>query len=199
MKKVIILICGLFLMTSVASAQGVDDRAVIPVAVTLNSILRLNVVSGGNIEFNFNTLTDYSSGISNSDAYNTRFTVASSVDWQVEMYSEDASFIGTDAATGANTLSLNNVGYSITYDGSGAATDYNIPAESAVAALTATEAILVGKSATASNAGDVNKNSFIINWRCGTKEDDMNGLSILEQSVAADRYATNVFLILTAL
>jgi hypothetical protein len=198
MKKLFILLAAFVLMINVASSQGVDDRAVIPVAVTLNSILRLNVVSGGNIEFNFNTLQDYTLGIANTPAYNTAFTVASSVDWEVNMYSEDPTLIGTDDGTGGNTLTLDNIGYRVTKAGTGADTDYNIPSLSATVALSATETPIVGLGTT-SNAGDVLKNSFIINWRCGTQEAGMNGTSILGQSVAADRYATNVFLILTAL
>jgi hypothetical protein len=200
MKKIIILLAaGLFLITTTASAQGIDDRAVIPVAVTLNSILRLNVVSGGNIEFNFNTLADYANGINNSEAYDTKFTVASSVDWEVYIYSEESDMVGTDDESGANTLTLDNIGYQVTYDGTGDAANFDIPAEASASPLTDAEELLVGKAALISNAGDINSNAFIINWRCGTKEGTMNGQSILEQNVAADRYATNVFLILSPL
>ncbi len=197
MKKVIIFICGLFLMTSVASAQGVDDRAVIPVAVTLNSILRLNVVSGGNIEFNFNTLKDYTSGISNSDGYNTKFTVASSVNWEVVVYAEEAILTGTDNEGGVNTRPVDNIGYQVATTGTGAGTAYIIPSLSAVVALTSAETTLVGNGVD-SNAGDISQNAFTIQWRCGTSEGDMAATSILAQSVAPDRYATNVFISLIA-
>ncbi len=198
MKKFFILIAGVFFMLNIASGQGVDDRAVIPVSVTLNSILRLNVVSGGNIEFNFNTLADYTNGIANSPAYDTKFTVASSVNWEVRIYSEEADLIGTDDASGSNTLDLNNIGYQITYDGTGAPGNYTLPASGTTLSLTDAEVVLVGLGG-ASNAGDINANEFTINWRCGTQEGTMNGSSILQQSAAADRYATNVFLILNPL
>jgi hypothetical protein len=199
MKKVILFFVGLFLMANASFSQGVDDRAVIPVAVTLNSILRLNVVSGGNIEFNFNTLEQYTNGIWNSEAYNTKFTVASSVNWEVNIFAEDKDFIGTDDAGGLNVLPLDNVGYQITYDGTGAASDFNIPSLATAKPLDDSETTtLVGRQGATTNAGDVNQNAFIINWRCGTKEGDMNTTSILEQSLPADRYATNVFLILKA-
>ncbi len=199
MKKVIILLSGLFLITTTASAQGIDDRAVIPVAVTLNSILRLNVVSGGNIEFNFNTLADYANGIDNSEAYDTKFTIASSVDWEVYIYSEENNMVGTDDQSGGNTLTLDNIGYQVTYDGTGDAADFDIPALAAAFPLTDAESLLVGKAALVSNAGDIQRNAFVINWRCGTQEGGMINQSILEQNVAADRYATNVFLILSPL
>jgi hypothetical protein len=199
MKKLTILFIGLLLF-STASFSQVDDRAVIPVAVTLNSILRLNVVSGGNIEFNFNTLADYTNGKFNTEAYNTVITVASSVDWDIDIYAEDDELIGTDNESGINSMRLSNIGYSLGYEGSGAITDYNVPSREVddfVMAITQGGDILVGKGGD-SNAGDVTKNHFVIHWRCGTKEGTMWNESILQQSIPPDRYATNVFLVLRA-
>jgi hypothetical protein len=130
MKKLTLLIAGLILFTTTSFGQ-IDDRAVIPVAVTLNSILRLNVTSGGNIEFNFNTLDDYQNGIATSAAYQTKFNVASSVNWDVVMYSENANLIGTDiiedGTNTANTMSLDNIGYHVLSEGT-IGNDLNIPA-----------------------------------------------------------------------
>ncbi|MFW5706770.1 MAG: hypothetical protein ACOC12_02515 [Bacteroidota bacterium] len=204
MKKLILLLTGLFLMINVASSQGIDDRAVIPVSITLNSILRLNVTSGGNIEFNFNTLNDYENGIPSSAAYETRFNVASSVDWDVLMYSENANLVGTDIVTAggntANSMDLDNIGYHISHATLGdITTDYDTPSGDAAnpTPLTSDPATeLVGYNGALSNAGDINKNSFVIHWRCGTQEGTMRGETILSQGIAADRYSTNVFLIL---
>lgn len=198
MKKAIILLSGLFLMATTASAQGIDDRAVIPVAVTLNSILRLNVVSGGNVEFNFNTLNDYENGIQTNAAYQTKFNVASSVNWDVFMYSEDATLTGTDLIAAANTMDIDNIGYHVTSEGSGGA-NFDIPApdDAGTAALTnVANTLLVGYDGTNPNAGDISANNFTIHWRCGTGEGAMRAASILSQGIAADRYATNVFLVL---
>ncbi|MFP4605983.1 MAG: hypothetical protein ACLFNJ_11450, partial [Bacteroidales bacterium] len=89
MKKLIVLLLVVFFGVNLQSfSQAVDDRAVVPVSVTLNSILRLNVESGGNIEFNFNTLEQYENGISGidqDDQYSTKLTIASSVDWDLIM------------------------------------------------------------------------------------------------------------------
>lgn len=195
MKKLTFIFVGLFLMANVASSQGIDDRAVIPVAVTLNSILRLNVVSGGNIEFNFNTLADYTTGINNSEAYDTQFTVASSVDWEVMMFSEEDNLVGTDMADGSSTMLLANIGYRVSHTGSGVTGDlFAIPSLSATAALTNTEVGIVQNAGT--NAGDIGQNAFTIHWRCGVQQDAMHGESILQQNLSADRYATNVFLTL---
>ncbi len=202
MKKFIILLSGIFLFVNVASSQGIDDRAVIPVAVTLNSILRLNVTSGGNIEFNFNTLLDYEQGIPTSAAYQTKFNVASSVDWDVVMYSENTELIGTDDASGTgettNTMDLDFIGYHITSEGDlddNYTFSFNDPTEPGPLTSDASD-VLVGYDGTTSNAGDINRNNFTIHWECGTGNGTMNESNILTEGLAADRYATNVFLIL---
>jgi len=197
MKRLILPLLGLFMYANASYAQ-IDDRAVIPVAVTLNSILRLNVVSGGNIEFNFNTLADYQNGIINTANYNTVFNVASSIDYQVKMFAEDATLIGTDNVGTPNTLALNNIGYHVTTTST---TTLNIPANNPAApvGLNANiNTVLVGKQGANSNAGGIDNNSFTIHWQCGTTPGagTMASTSILAQQAAADRYATNVFLIL---
>ncbi len=197
MKKLLLLVLVSTVLSVNSFAQGIDDRAVIPVAVTLNSILRLNVTSGGNIEFNFNTLEEYENGIFTSAAYQTKFNVASSVNWEVNMYSENSELIGTDDATGSNTMDLDNIGYHITSDGGFSDLVFTSDDPGAPVPLNnIAGTVLVGYDGTNSNAGDINQNNFTIHWRCGTGEGTMNGGSILSQGIAADRYATNVFLIL---
>ncbi len=196
MKRIALLLAGSFLLiANVSFSQAIDDRTVVPVAVTLNSILRLNVVSGGNIEFNFNTLADYTSGINNSAAYDTKLTIASSVDWDLIMYAEDATLIGTDDATGGNTLPLDYIGYNISADGANDETLVAIPSFGTTRALSNAEIAIVGYDGTNSNAGDINANAYTIHWRCATGEGDSFG-NLLTEGAAADRYATNVFLIL---
>lgn len=199
MKRIVYLLTAFFILVSISpsKAQGIDDRAVIPVAVTLNSILRLTVTSGGNIEFNFNTLDDYQTGISTRAEYQTAFTVASSVNWNVFMYSENEDLIGTDIiGASANTMDLSNIGFHVTSEGTNS--DLNLLGDPAnpVPLESDESTILVGYDGTNSNAGDIQANSFIIHWECGTTRGTMNGTPILNQTVAADRYATNVFLVL---
>lgn len=196
MKKLTILFAGLFLCATASFGQAINDRAVIPVAINLNSILRLNVTSGGNIEFNFNTLADYTNGIENSAEYTTRFTVASSVDWDVYMYAEDANMTSTDVASGGPTLPVGYIGYRIISLGAPigefAITPGVVPLDSE------DDTILVGFNETNSNAGDINRNSFEIQWECATPAVQLAASlpSMLARGAAADRYSTNVFLIL---
>ena len=199
MKKLMTFFIAIVIGSISINAQPVSHQAVIPMAVSLNSILRLNVTSGGNIEFAFNTITDYTSGVGPGAKYQTGFTVASSVDFLVNLRAEDASFIGTDDP--ANTLALDNCGYYVDVTGSGAwTTNYTTNAEQGgggdPAILTGADVAIV-TSVDGAGAGDITKNAFQINWEFGTSNGtNMNGSSIMAQSVDADRYTTNVFLTL---
>ena len=132
MKKLIFSFFA-FGIISTGISQAVSDRTTVPLAVNLNQVLRLNILNGGNIEFTFNTIAQYKTGINSSTApalqnaatalggagaggfYMTQFTVASSNNWEIHMGAEDATLIGTDDA--ANIMALNNDGYSLTADG----------------------------------------------------------------------------------
>ncbi|HDP75569.1 MAG TPA: hypothetical protein ENN49_06820 [Bacteroidales bacterium] len=183
----------MLLLSQAGFGQAVNDQAIIPVSVTLNSILRLTVVSGGNIDFVVNTIGQYTSGINNGggDArYQTNFTVSASQDFDVTIRAEDATFIGQDNAT--NTMPLDNVGLDLSESGTG-----NDPANwalpTAVLALTnGAQNIVTGVAGAA--AGGADKNNFTIRWRLGTGEGAMNTSTLLAQSLTPDRYITNVFL-----
>lgn len=217
MKKisflVVMMLCGL-----TTFAQAVKDRNVIPVAVSLNQVLRMTVTNGGNIEFVFNTINDYKNGISSlagnpgDGMYKTDFTVSSSTRWNLTYGAEQATFLGTDDPS--RLLALDNVGYSITNNGlnvfEGAslaknqtpgASLYSVPTNNAseVAALQAYPVVLIeDNDNTDANAGDIADNSFTLNWRCGTVEVNpttpMNAIAIIDQSPspAPDRYVVNV-------
>jgi hypothetical protein len=145
------------------------------------------------------------------DFYQTDFTVASSTRWKVTYGSEQATFIGTDDP--ANTLSLDNVGFTLvnlgthTFEGTGAAKAttpgaslFSTPTDNAneVAALQVYPVDLIedNDDVNIANAGDGTENDFSLLWRCGTSEAGsvapMNTASLLNQSVAPDRYVTNV-------
>lgn len=196
MKRIILSLAGLLTFGGMI-AQPVADNAIIPVSVTLNSILRLNVTSGGNIEFVVNTLQQYEDGVRNIARYTTTFTVASSIDYDVNIQSENATL---NSNTSANTIALNNLGYTVESKGSAVVgTDFDLCGAAAnpstVQAITNAPFRIVHSNPGA-GAGDATKNKFEIQWRFGTKETNMNSNSLLQQSIAADRYSTNVFLVL---
>lgn len=206
------------IITGTAMAQPVSDRAVIPMGVTFQQILRIHVVDGGNIEFVFNGINDYKNGIPNSTFYTSSVVVASSTNWQLHLGAEDATLIGTDNP--ARTLALNNVGFMINWLFSGANTCCfpgfdNValaPAYSDADAnpnglkpFTGTAAdLLFTDGGGGGSGGDILDNAFLIQWQCGTQSigsvaSPMNAVSILKQSPPADRYVTNAFLDLEAL
>lgn len=229
MKKLILSLFA-FGIISTGISQAVSDRTTVPIAVNLNQVLRLNIMQGGNLEFTFNTIAQYKNGINSSAGnvapnvnqnpagtfvapgaggfYITQFTVASSNNWEIHMGAEDATLIGTDVAT--NIMALDNIGYSITADGThqfedGVAAAANLVLQSqptndgaAITALTqfpgstALVEIATTLPANEGNAGDIADNAFSIYWRVGTQETNMNQVALIEQNLPNDRYVTNI-------
>lgn len=204
MKKILLSFLAIG-FTFLAYAQPVSDNATIPMSVTLNSILRLHVTTGGNIEFAINTLEDYTNGITASEGTTTRFTVASSVPWAVEMFAED-HLGGTDLTAygvGAGVMDIGNIEYYQNYEGSSA--DGSAYTWSAGTGDGTTAEVLTVDQGAGSNteiisvapAGDISVHAFAIAWACATGAASTEG-TLLSQGLAADRYSTNVFLILKA-
>lgn len=199
MKKLRLFCAGVAVVVGAQSsiAQAVRDRNMIPVAVNLNEVLRMTILNGGNIEFTFNTIADYKSGMGNKAAaatdvagtvvgttasttsmYQTDFSVASSSRWTLVYGAEQATFIGTDNA--ANTMGLDNVGFCLTIGTSAGTvgTNWDSPLcptfSTEVAALEAFGAtgVTMIQDATVDvgvgNGGDISDNSFHLFWQCGT-------------------------------
>lgn len=218
MRKISFAVIMLFSGLTVFG-QAVRDRNVIPVAVNLNEVLRMTITNGGNIEFVFNTINDYKSGLSETTKggdgfYNTDFTVSSSTRWKLSYGSETATFQGTDNP--AHSLSLDNVGFLLTESGAhqwgsgalGAGTgelhsSYTKNGIDVVALATYPTVLIDDNDQTGvtvgSNAGDASDNTFKLSWRCGTKEGAtiatrMNQVALIDQqpSPDPDRYVANV-------
>jgi len=186
MKKVIISSVAM-LLSILVYAQPVSDNATIPVSVSVNSILRLHVTTGGNIEFVFNTIEQMKEGIGNTAATTTTFTVASSQAFDVELYAE-GDLLGTDNNT--NTLLANKIGYLVASSGANTPTTYH----SILTSLTTTAGTECIDNCP---AGDVADNAFSIKWECATAGlATAGGGAQGVLGIAPDRYATNVFLIL---
>lgn len=198
MKKNLSLFVAFVLLGATAFGQAVKDRQVVPVAVSLNQVLRMNITNGGNIEFVFNSIDDYELGLSadqlastsaNTIAaegfYQTDFTVSSSTRWSLTYGAENGTFIGTDNP--ANTLTLDNVGFDLVnggnhiFEAAGAvkATNalaqlFSIPTDNStqIAALQPYPIVLLEDNDVSdnSNAGDAINNNFSLLWRCGTSE-----------------------------
>ena len=211
MKKSIITGCIGILLSAAAFAQPVSDRAVVPIGVTLNQVLRLHVISGGNIEFVFNTIADYKNGMNATAAaapfFTTTFQIASSTSWQMKYGAEDATLVATDNRAALTAFNLKNIGYKVTNIGTnkvedtggavvGATTDLIDDATTNFNGLEAYPVTLMAPKAGSKNGGDVAQNSFSMLWQCGvpgiTGTHPTLGTSILSQNLTPDRYVTNV-------
>ncbi len=194
MKKLTILLTAVLFSVTAAFSQPVSDHGVIPIGVTLNSILRLNITSGGNIEFIVSTIDQYTNGIANANRYDTHFTVASSVDFNVTLTPDQDDFVGVGDA--ANTLGLDNLGFTTVSEGSGGATNWALAPLSVFTDASTPVAIVT--SVANNGAGDVGQNAFVINWEFGTTTAPMTTNTLLSQSIPADRYVINVLVDLIA-
>ena len=193
MKKLTISLLAVIFSFGAALSQPVSDQGIIPVGITLNSILRLNVTGGGNLEYVINTIDQYTNGVGQPNAlYQTHFTVASSVDYDVDLSADAATFIGVDAV--GHTIPLDNLGYELVYQGVGGATGVNWDLIAGVQALTFLPATIIDGNYPGLGAGDIVFNNFRLEWRLGTQEPNMNVLSLLQQSITSDRYVVNVIL-----
>lgn len=180
---------ALVLLSQYSFGQAVKDNAVIPVSITLNSILRLTVQSGGNIEFVVNTIDQYTSGIPNSAQHTTKFSVSSSRVFNVTMGAEDATFIGIE---NGGPMDLDFVRYTITKDDPLHAGI--LPAAMPAALIAIYDGLGAYTPATILSTADAGGNlTYNIEWELGT--DPAN--TLLDADLPADIYVTNVYLNLT--
>ncbi len=200
MKKLLLGFISLILVGQVGFSQPVSDQAVIPMAITVNSILRLNIVSGGNIEFVFNSINDVSSGIANATAYDTRFTVASTTNWTLNFGTD----LGAFTATGGGTIPLDMVALILADDAGGNCFTGGRCDNTVAYSPGGGIGVLVNSGTLISNGtgnvGNSTVNAFVINWECNTA----NATSRFTAAggtvnAAPGRYSANVFLSLVAL
>ncbi len=172
-----ILLCG-----KLSFGQAVADQAVVPVSVTLNSILRLTVTSGGNIVFVFNTIAQYTGGIAATPRTTTQFKVSSSRNYKVTLATETPTFVGIE--TGNTTFLLNNVGY--------------LPTTVGGALVAAGRRVLVASEditlVTGVPAGG--NHTYSLAWEVGTVTAPLVGSSLATLSLATDIYVNNIYLTL---
>lgn len=155
----------------------ISDNAVIPVSVTINSVLRLQVTSGGNIQFVFNTIDDFTNGIENAPGTTTSFNVASSRAFDVNISTQDADLQGLTSGGTANLGLIEHLVTGGTGTLLGGGTTYT--------ALQQTTRELVDDSpATTTSAV-----TYEIEWRAGKGATPATDL-------APDTYVTNVYLTL---
>jgi hypothetical protein len=190
MKKLTISLLAVIFSIGAALSQPVSDMGIIPVGVTLNSILRLNITGGGNIEYSVNTMDHYTNGIDAQAPYITTFTVASSVQFLVNLYSDNGFFTGVSAGS---TFNVNNLGYTLSENGSGTA-GINWLLDAGTLGVSAISNTIIDGTGLPS-AGDISQNDFQLDWELGTSDGaTMNASNLLLQNITSDRYVVNVIL-----
>jgi len=217
MRKILLGFLALFLAGQVAIAQPVSDNAVIPMGITLSSVLRLNVVSGGNIEFVFNSIAQFQEGLY-GDMYRTNLTVASSTDWSLDVYASN-DFTGSAGTFGVGIVDFcpeDNGGANTVVDAdpgllggvgtwfAGGGAVYTIPTTGDFIALT-NGAVTVLSPNTDGNDGVAADNNFFLRWRCGVGAAPVIGPPGANATLINDwagtgpgRSSTNVLVTLTA-
>jgi hypothetical protein len=199
MKKVLLGLLSIIMLGTAAQAQPISDNAVIPMAITVNSILRLNVVRGGNIEFVFNNYQDFITGLSGT-TYSTDVTVTSSGNWDLSVLAATTEFFD-QSNVAFSGIALNFVNFNLTNTGvntlgvAGSDTEYHpdggaASAEGSYSDLT-NIAPLVPVLVGVSNQGAALDNAFTINWECGTAN---TAGAISTAGVTSGRYTTNILL-----
>lgn len=182
MKKLFLIIV-LAVLGITAKAQAVSDMAVIPIGVTLNSIARLTVTSGGNIEFVVNTMDQYENGVDFMPSTTTTFTVASSSPFGVTLQADNANLIGTISAE--HKMPVEFVEYSMGTTTSGTPQiNQNLVAYEK---LSTTEKWIIGEDKADHPAGVYNGIKIQWSLTSGNNQGALKGY-------ASDRYVVNAFL-----
>jgi len=183
--KVLALIIPLFVALPHLQAQGPN-----------NPSLRLNILSGTSIEFNFDSMDDWQNGIQN-EGQATYIRVGSLGNWKLEFAANETQFYGT--IDPLNQMPLDNLGLMVASSGTNQDDGSNIInyARTAPLALSNSE-VLILANGPMGNKGHGIRNSFILNWEIGTTDGNMNPQSILQQLIEADNYIVNITLTLTA-
>ena len=160
-----------------------------------NPDLVINILSGQSITFVFDTMDEYKNGIMGG-GQSTFIRIGSVYDWNLHFKADQNMFYGTNNT--AHTMSLDNVGVVVVSTGTNNDDGTNIInyAKNLPLALSSTDVLLLTKGSQ-TNIGYALRNSFTLNWECGTRRGNMNPLRMLDQNLAADTYTLNVILTLS--
>lgn len=186
MKKVLLGFLSVFMLWQLSFAQPVSDMAVIPMGITVQSVMRLNVTKGGNIEFVFKSAADVNAGLPSTGAYGTTYetagTISASQNWDLNLTVDETDFIA-DNNSGVD-LALNVVSLDVATSAAGTpVTQNNVVLSSPLVLIDANGTNTLGDGIT-----------FSIQWACGVPALASNSVV----GTAAGRYSANIILTLTA-
>lgn len=187
MKKILLGLISIIMAGQISFAQPVSDMAVIPMGITVQSVMRLNITKGGNIEFVFKSGTDVQAGIPAGGAYTTTYqtlgTVTASQNWDLNLDVDEGSFLA-DNGSGINlALAVVSLDADDVYVASGA--------EIVIGGAALTQNMVVIDANAANNLGD--NIDFDIKWACGNIALSCTSIT----GALAGRYSANLILTLT--
>ncbi len=184
--KILVFILIIFLARFTVRAQDIPPP---------NPDLVINILSGQSIVFVFDTMDEYKNGIMGG-GQSTFIRIGSVYDWKLQFKADQIMFYGTNNT--AHTMQLDNVGVVVVSTGTNNDDGSNIInyAKNLPLALSSSDVLLMTKG-TQTNIGYALRNSFTLNWECGTQRGNMNPLRMLDQNLAADTYTLNVILTLS--
>ncbi len=194
MKKVLLGLISIILVGQASFAQPVSDQAIIPIGITIQSVMRLTITKGGNMEFVFSSADDLTNGIPAAGfgaSYETTGNIVTTQNWGLELMADAPNFYDDG---GGITLPLNVMEFSVNTTNAATLGDGG-------AALPYSNVILATASATAivlleNNTGNrTSSDTFAIQWACGAS--DAGGIAV-PNDVPAGRYAVNFVLTLVA-
>jgi hypothetical protein len=175
MKKFFLLLVTAAMLSTASFAQPVSDNVVIPIGVTINSIMRLNVAQGGNIEFVFNTFDDFQAGLNSTYSltqYQTKIDMTATTNFKVFMVAE-TDLVPITGSVGAD-MAINVISYQLDVSG------VNI----APVSLSGNLSLSSIEIANCTLPTVITDGTIIINWACGVTNSVVG--------YKADRYSTNV-------
>ncbi len=185
--KILIFVFILFWGNGVVKAQDIPPP---------NPDLVINILSGQSIVFTFDTMNKYLNGILGG-GQSTFIRIGSIYNWKLDFAADQNMFYGT--SNPSNTMQLDNVGVVVVATGTNQDDGSNIinNAKFLPLALSSTDVTLMTKGSL-SNKGYAIRNSFTLNWECGTQRGNMNPQTMLEQNLGADTYTLNIILTLSS-
>jgi len=184
--KILMFVFALFLGNGVLKAQDIPPP---------NPDLVINILSGQSIVFTFDSMTKYLNGIQGG-GQSTFIRIGSIYNWKLDFSADQNMFYGTNNPS--NTMQLDNVGVVVVSTGTNQDDGTNIinNAQFLPLALSSSDVTLMTKGSL-SNKGYAIRNSFTLNWECGTRRGNMNPQTMLSQHLGADTYTLNVILTLS--
>lgn len=161
-----------------------------------NPGLSLNIMTGGSIEFNFDEISDFLNGIQDGNQ-NSEIRVGALGNWKLEFKTNSAQFEGTHSG---NYMPLNNLGVKVVSTGTNHDDGSNLinHAKSLPLALD-DQPVLLLEPGNDGNRGYGVRNAFSLLWEMGTRNGNMNNLTLIEQAIQPDRYELTIEFTLTSL